>query len=220
VGREPSATSTAPEFNPFVKAPATPEPPSQTQVPSAPSIAVAATSLTAPAALPPGLPENAAQPPAPPLAPAAPAPSAPVDLTSPAAAAVTVPHDSKGLPWDHRIHSPSKTQNQDGTWRQKKGVDKTILSAVERELMQAMAASAPPKPPGEATAPLPEVSFGELMKVMSPLLENGSISNAALVLTLGEFKLANLIQLATRPDLVPAFAARMQPHILKAMAAV
>lgn len=66
--------------------------------------------------------------------------------------------DSRGLPWDGRIHASSMATNADGSWRNKRGVDKDLLAAVEAELegrTEAMAAPAslgdlvPPPPPAE-----------------------------------------------------------------------
>lgn len=43
--------------------------------------------------------------------------------------------DKNGLPWDSRIHAGAKTQNKDGTWKYKPGVDKEVLvPQVEAEL--------------------------------------------------------------------------------------
>lgn len=42
--------------------------------------------------------------------------------------------DSAGLPWDERIHAPSKATNKDGTWRARRGLEQALVSAVEAEL--------------------------------------------------------------------------------------
>lgn len=113
-----------------------------------------------------------AQPPAaPPAAPLAPAPTA---AASTSAAAV---FDSSGLAWDERIHSLSgdgtKPQKEDGTWRQKRGVNSGTVALVTAELRkqypqqtfdaQARAAAAPvaaaPAPAAPAPAPAAPPSF-------------------------------------------------------------
>lgn len=118
---------------------------------AAPSIAVAAPSLTAPAdttattfaAIP-----TAPVPPAPNSAPAA-AIAAP-QTANPVGA---VDLDKHGLPWDGRIHAESKAKIADGTWRKKRGVDPALVATVEAELRQVMgAASAVPLAP---VAPIP-----------------------------------------------------------------
>lgn len=48
---------------------------------------------------------------------------------------VTPAVDSRGFPWDERIHASSKAINADGTWRNKRGVDSDLLHTVEAELM-------------------------------------------------------------------------------------
>lgn len=55
--------------------------------------------------------------------------------------------DSRGLPWDERIHAGTKATNADGSWRNKRGVDKALVEAVEAEL-----AGAVPNAPTDAPA--------------------------------------------------------------------
>lgn len=119
---------------------------------AAPSIAVAAPSLTAPAdttattfaAIP-----TAPVPPAPNSAPAA-AIAAP-QTGSPVGG---VDLDKTGLPWDGRIHAESKAKIADGTWRKKRGVDPALVVTVEAELRQVMGA-APIPAPQAATVTMP-----------------------------------------------------------------
>lgn len=54
--------------------------------------------------------------------------------------------DSRGFPWDARIHAGAKSKNKDLTWRYKPGVDKALIPKVEAELLQNMNA-------GKAAAP-------------------------------------------------------------------
>jgi hypothetical protein len=73
---------------------------------------------------------NVPQPPAVPSVPVAPVPTDNVTPTNPADA------DSRGFPWDERIHSSSKAKNADGTWRQRRGVSGVLVAEIERELVQ------------------------------------------------------------------------------------
>lgn len=41
--------------------------------------------------------------------------------------------DVNGVMWDDRIHSETKSQNKDGSWRQKRGVDPELVKAVLAE---------------------------------------------------------------------------------------
>lgn len=54
--------------------------------------------------------------------------------------------DSRGFPWDARIHAGAKSKNKDLSWRYKPGVDKALIPKVEAELLQNMNA-------GKAAAP-------------------------------------------------------------------
>ena len=119
----------------------------------APSIAVAAPSSTAPAAMP-GTTSTATStvpaPPAPITAPAAPVPTAHAAPSTPASG---VEVDKDGLPWDSRIHAESKNKIADGSWRKKRQVDPALVAQVEAELRQVMgAAPAAPLAPVAATA--------------------------------------------------------------------
>lgn len=67
--------------------------------------------------------------------------------------------DKSGLPYDERIHSSTKAVNQDGTWRNKRGVDPALVASVTAELRAASVAPAPPAPPAEPEAQSPEAAF-------------------------------------------------------------
>lgn len=47
--------------------------------------------------------------------------------------------DSRGIPWDERIHSAGDNKtNKNGTWRQRRGVEPKLVEQVEQELLQRM----------------------------------------------------------------------------------
>ena len=70
------------------------------------------------------------------------------------------PVDSKGTPWDARIHSESKATVADGTWRKRRGVSGGVFNAVMTEIKDAALIghpdedAAPPPPPADDTVPL------------------------------------------------------------------
>lgn len=98
-----------------------------------------------------------------PIVPVADAPMAPVAPTNPASG---VELDKHGLPWDARIHAGTKRKNADGSWTAKRGIDQALVTTVEAELRQVMAAGvpaapvapvapiAPPAPPTPPVAPV------------------------------------------------------------------
>lgn len=63
--------------------------------------------------------------------------------------------DSKGLPWDERIHATTKTKTKKGEWKKRKGVDKATIAKVEEELQSSTTPAAPAvaEAPAVATAP-------------------------------------------------------------------
>jgi hypothetical protein len=60
--------------------------------------------------------------------------------------------DKNGLPWDERIHAGSRTKNQDGSWRYKRGVESRVVEPVEAELKALMGLPAPVISPALITA--------------------------------------------------------------------
>ena len=112
---------------------------------------------------------------APPV-PTAPAPAAPAaPPTASPAASGSVERDSKGMPYDGRIHSASKNKVADGSWRYKRGCDEAVIAAVEAELRTA-ASAAPvggvgtpwPFPDGAVAAAVPVQPAVPLAPVAPP----------------------------------------------------
>lgn len=66
--------------------------------------------------------------------------------------------DSRGLPWDGRIHASTRALLQDGSWRQKRRTDPAYVAQVEAELRGAQAAPAPAAPVAAVPPPPPTVA--------------------------------------------------------------
>lgn len=163
-----------------------------------------------------------------PTVPAAPAPSAPAAPPSPAGAGSL---DSKGLPWDARIHSSKRTQNADGSWRVRKGVNAFAVAQVETQLRQGVetgpfvlqaapaptaaataaattAATAPPPPVEDARA-----QFVALIGRTSAALQTGKITQPEINQICTESGVQALPLLANRQDLIPTVASRIDALI-------
>lgn len=92
--------------------------------------------------------------------------------------------DSKGLPWDARIHSSNKKKTADGSWWGRKGVDKNLVAKIEGELRSTVSAApapaantAPPLPLPTAAAalpmpPLPGVTAVPALPAVDPVFTN------------------------------------------------
>lgn len=77
-----------------------------------------------------------------PNVPTAPAMGAPTASgAAPSTPASGVELDSKGLPWDERIHAGTKTKLKSGEWKAKKQVEAALVAQVEAELRARVAAS-------------------------------------------------------------------------------
>lgn len=61
-----------------------------------------------------------------------PAPPAPVVMPT---SSVNSTLDSRGVPWDERVHSSSKATNKDGSWRTRRGIEPAQLAKIEAELL-------------------------------------------------------------------------------------
>jgi len=181
----------APPVQPVTSAPST------VVVPPPPTVPVAPT-VTSPE------PTAAFAPPAPTAVPAA-VPAAP-----PTVALAEV--DSKGLPWDGRIHASSKAKVADGSWRAKRGVDPAMVTTVETELKGAAAApvfAGQPWPFDAAPATPVGITFAGLMTVLPGKVSAGEITQQQVNDVLAALGLTSIPALATRPDLVPAVAASL-----------
>lgn len=124
-----------------------------------------------------------------------------------AALAEDVPEfDKRGIPWDERIHASSKSINADGTWRNKRGIDKETLEAVEKELLpvEETVEQSEPEPPAEVT--FKDVQ-GALVKAISAMKDvkdaNGVpvIGNFSQKL-MAKFSVSNINELVNQDDRV------------------
>lgn len=52
--------------------------------------------------------------------------------------------DSAGIPWDGRIHASTRAKITDGTWRMRRAVDPSVVTAIEAQIRQT--SSVPPAP--------------------------------------------------------------------------
>lgn len=85
--------------------------------------------------------------------------------------------DSSGLPWDERIHAPSKSTVKDGTWRKKKNVADALVASVESELRGRMAAPIPQPQGGNVSQPqqfaqsIPGAALGQGQPQFTPPMQ-------------------------------------------------
>jgi len=102
---------------------------------SAPSTAAVAPVPTAPVAL-----TDTSPAPTTAFAPPVPTPpNAAVTVAPPTEApAVSGEYDSKGMPWDGRIHAATKAKVSDGSWRYRRGCDEAVIKQVETEIRSAL----------------------------------------------------------------------------------
>jgi hypothetical protein len=140
------------------------------------------------------------------------APSAPIEpmLTihdGPPPPAVEV--DSRGIPWDARVHAGNKaTSKKDGSWKKRRNVDPALHAKVEAELkatavipaIDALPTAAAPPPPPPATTEPPPVNFGKLLATANNDIT--VLDEAINTVSKGEF--TTIAQVATLPAWIQA----------------
>lgn len=128
--------------------------------------------------------------------------------------------DSRGYPWDARIHSDSKSKNANGTWRYRRGVKDDVIEPVELELRGVMGMGqtvlqeedsamivpqeaepivppaptvqdVPPPPPAASNAPTTGDDFNHLANVATKALAAKTITQAQITAILNEVGEAN-----------------------------
>ena len=180
--------------------------------------------------------------------------------------------DADNIPWDARIHAPSKLKlKREKTWKLKKSIDPVLVETVKKELRETMAAPAateatntsniadakpkapagPASPKGPAKPAAPEtpvaeikyvtadgewtraqlldagydeagvdalpvaeqaaapeattdVTFPELMQLVTPALAAGTITDEQVTTACVKQGVASIALIAARPDLIPA----------------
>jgi hypothetical protein len=123
----------------------------------------------------------------------------------PTTAAPLLTHDSRGIPWDGRVHASNRATKIDGSWKSRRGVDPALLAQIEagsvpgntppppmvsvagvptplNEVGAAVEAlkAPPPPPPSDAAPPPPPatVPAGEPVTfkgVMQKIMKNPSV---------------------------------------------
>jgi hypothetical protein len=203
----------------------------------APSIAAVVPSETAPAAATvtsvptvPSVPvpstENAAPAPSVPAAPSTPAPSVELDV--------------RGLPWDPRIHSRTKSKLANGQWKNARGIDAALVTQVETELANLMKIPAAPvqvpepplapavvvaPPPASPAVPVPPVStvanaspsnvttFPDLMQKVAGAIAAKQLNQAQVLAVTQKHGVQALPLLIQRPDLIPQVVTDLDAQI-------
>ena len=102
---------------------------------------------------------------------------------TPPAANGDVELDSKGTPWLEAVHAGTKTKNQDGSWKKKRGVDETVLAEAEAAA-RGEVAQVPPTDPVQAEMPMtmptevmqPTVSIDDVHGKWAECMQAGKVT--------------------------------------------
>jgi len=118
--------------------------------------------------------------------------------------------DSAGMPWDTRIHTRTRSKDDNGVWLKKRGKMPETVTAVETEL-KAVMVPAPPAlvilPPG-STKPAP-MDFIGLMKVITGYITAGKLTRDQVNEIVQQLGLESLPKLTSFPTLIPEVLERI-----------
>lgn len=147
--------------------------------------------------------------------------------------------DSRGLPWDARIHAGTKTKIADGSWKMKRGVDADVVEQVDAELTNLMeipvthhvsttsvsaepVVIAPPsgvvipppvaKPVEVADADADAMTFAEFLKACSAKMTAGETNMQRILAVANAKGIASLQLVNSRLDLIPELWAEISTH--------
>jgi hypothetical protein len=167
----------------------------------------------------------------------------PAWLPAPVAPALTgVELDCRGLPWDNRIHSRTKSKLANGEWKVQRGIDAAVVAQVELELRQTMSApvSTPQAPIAPVSVPTPPIApispppaptipvtippidpidtdsvidFPKLMTFVTSAVSGGTLTLDAVNQACQSVGVASLALMGARPDLVPQVYTLLQTTI-------
>lgn len=101
-------------------------------------------------------------------------PSIPEAPAAPVTQVVTGELDIRGIPWDADIHGEKRNKNNDGTWRNKKGVDKELLVKKESYYLslRQLPTGAPQVAAPAIPAPTPTINVAPTPIPPGPALPN------------------------------------------------
>lgn len=138
--------------------------------------------------------------------------------------------DSRGLPWDGRIHASNRAKKIDGAWKNKRGVDVAMISQIEGAPAAPAAplvTAAPPPPapaaPSVVTAPAPPstasaptvVDFRGLMQKIQAATQAGKLSTEQVTAALAGvgLKPEEMSQLINNAPLIASVNAAVEAHL-------
>lgn len=113
--------------------------------------------------------------------------------------------DSKGIPWDARIHSRNKTRILTGEWKLSRGVDPNLVAKVTQELQNLMTMPFPLKGAGVPLPPIvqPEITYDGLILKITNLINEGALTIDRVNAIFAGCGIVDIPSAANRPDLLP-----------------
>ena len=129
----------------------------------------------------------------------------PTTLTAPIPT-VTAETDAEGVEWNAEMHASSKAKTKDGKWRKKRGVD----SDETPEPVAMPHTVAPVAMPHTVAPPSNAPTYADIVALCSEKHKTGVMNGAILGTLQMEFGIENMTMLIGKPDLIPAFYARVQ----------
>jgi hypothetical protein len=105
--------------------------------------------------------------------------------------------DSKGEPWDAKIHSRTKSKNADGTWKLMRGISAPSIPVAP--VIPVAVVTAPIEPPVAE-----ENQFFKIMAKITQLVKDGIMTHAEIVHVVRPFGIESIPLIAQKPELIPS----------------
>lgn len=123
--------------------------------------------------------------------------------------------DSRGFPWNERIHTRVKTKNKDGSWRYLRDAPPRIVAEVENSFLGIPTPPEVPPPPSkpEVLAPM---EFSELMEIIIDATASGKIDRTQIMEVLHKFGFNTIPAVSEHPDKIPVIAGLLKEIIKNA----
>ena len=130
--------------------------------------------------------------------------------------------DTRGFPWDERIHARTKTKNKDGSWKYLRGVGPKTVEEVEGKYLIEKKLFNPPPPipvpnnvipiaPPIVEPELPKpLTFTDIMTSVTNAIKEKKLNREGVNFILKDYGLVMLSDLSKRPDLFFAVNDRLQ----------
>jgi hypothetical protein len=121
--------------------------------------------------------------------------------------------DARGMPWDARIHSRTKSKTAAGNWKAQRGIAPSLVKQIETE--SGINPTEPVKKPEDVFKQAQAIEeaenpFPKFMSDVTALANTGKIGFRRVIELVQSCGVPNIASVSARPDLIPEIMAKIQ----------